>query len=135
MAARQRAGKALKVRRPRRHHAARRLSGNTTARQPRLRGLWWLNRDLRTPPPPLRGQHRLQGPPRAARPAFLRAFPRRRAARNRRIRRPPLVHRRPVPPRTEVAAARAAPAVRVLRAGGGGAIEAGVTTPVSSPFS
>ncbi len=30
-------------------------------------------RDFRAPPPSLRGQHRLQGPPRTARPALLRA--------------------------------------------------------------
>ena len=114
------------VRRPRRHHAARRLSGGAEARQPGVGSLWRRDRDLRAPPPPLRGQHRLQGPARAARHALLRAVARRRAAGDRRIRGPSLVHRRAVPPRTEVAAVRAASAVRVVHSGGGGAEPAGV---------
>ena len=73
-------------RRPRRHHAARRLSGGARARQPRRRNL---RRDgnFRAPPPSLRGQHRLQGPARAARHAVLRHVARRRAARDHRIHR------------------------------------------------
>ncbi len=86
-----------------------------------------LNRNLRAPPPPLRGQHRLQGQAGTARHALLRHVARRRAARDHRIRRPPVVHRRAVSPRAEIAAVRAAPAVRLVRRGGGGAEPAGVT--------
>ena len=43
-----------------------------------------------------------------------------------RIRGPSLVHRRAVPPRAEIAAVRAAPAVLVVHRGGGGAEPAGV---------
>ena len=46
------------LRRSRRHHAARRLSGGARARQPGGRDLRH-DRNLRAPPPPLRGQHRL----------------------------------------------------------------------------
>ena len=60
---------------------------------------------------------------------FCRHVARRRAAGDHRIRRPSLVHRRAVPPRAEVAAVRAAPAVLVLHRGGGGAEPAGVVTP------
>ena len=74
-------------RRSRRHHAARRLSGDAHARQPRRRHLWQ-NGNLRTPPPPLRGQYRLQRPARAARHAFLRHVARRHPARDHRIRGP-----------------------------------------------
>ena len=42
------------------------------ARQPGVRHLWRRHRDFGTPPPPLRGQHRLQGSPRAARPEIFR---------------------------------------------------------------
>ena len=62
------------------------IAATLDARQPGRRDLW-LDRDLRAPPPPLRGQHRLQGPARAARPALLRHVAGRRAARDRRIRR------------------------------------------------
>ena len=77
--------KRIEGRRSRRHHAARRLSGGAEARQPGVGGLWRRHRDFRAPPPPLRGQHRLQGPARAARPAVFRAVARRRAAGDRRI--------------------------------------------------
>ena len=126
MAARQRTGEALEGRRSRRHHAAWRLSRGAQARQPGVGSLWRRHRDFRTPPPSLRGQHRLQGPARAARPALLRAVARRRAAGDRRIRGPSLVHRRAIPPRTEIAAVRAASAVRVVHSGGDGAEPAGV---------
>ncbi len=113
-------------RRPRRHHAAWRLSGGAEARQPRLRRLRQRTGDLRAPPPSLRGQHRLQGPARAARPAVLGPFARRHPARDRRIRGPSLVHRRPVPSRTEVAPVRAASAVRFVHRSRDGAEPAGV---------
>ena len=86
MAQGQRAGEARGQRRPRRHHAARRLCGRAAARQPHRRHLR-RDRNLRAPPPPLRGQHRLQGPPRAARHAVRRHVARRRAAGDHRIRR------------------------------------------------
>ena len=113
-------------RRSRRHDAARGLSRGAQSRQPRLAGLWRRDRDFRAPPPSLRGQHRLQGSPRAARAEILGPVARRRAAGDRRVRGSSLVHRRPVPPRTEVAAVRAASAVRVVHPGGDGAEPAGV---------
>ncbi len=84
------------------------------------------DRDLRAPPPSLRGEHRLQGPARAARHALLRHVARRHPARDHRICRPPLVHRRAVSPRAEVAAVCAASAVRLVRRGRDGAEPAGV---------
>ena len=121
MAARQRTGEALEGRRSRRHHAARRLSGGAQARQPGLGRLWRRDRDFRASPPSLRGQHRLQGPARAAWPALLGPLARWRVAGNRRIRGSSLVHRRAIPSRTEVAAVRAASAVRIVHSGRGGA--------------
>src|SRR6202030_4592585 len=85
-----------------------------------------LGRNLRAPPPPLRGQHSVQGPPGATRHALFRHVARRSIAGNHRIRRPPLVHRRAIPPRAEIAAVRATSAVLVLHRGGGGAEPAGV---------
>ena len=90
--------------------------------------------DFRAPPPPLRGQHPL---PRAAGGggrALLRHVARRPAARDHRAARAPLVHRRAVPPRAEIAPVRAAPAVCELHRGGGGAEEAGVTARVAASF-
>ena len=55
-----------------------------------------------------------------------RAVARRRAAGDRRIRGPSLVHRRAIPPRTEVAAVRAASAVCLVHPGRGGAEPVGV---------
>src|ERR1700759_1263437 len=52
---------------------------------------------------------------------------RRRVARDRRIRGPSLVHRGAIPPGTEIAPVRTAPAVRFVHSGRGGAVEAGVT--------
>jgi hypothetical protein len=49
------------------------------------RSLWRRDRDFGAPSPPLRGQHRLQGAARAARPALLGHVARRRAAGDRRI--------------------------------------------------
>src|SRR4029079_7219038 len=89
--------------------------------------LWRCDRDFGTPPSSLRGQYRLQGPARAARLALLGAVARRRAAGNRRIRRPSLVHRRAIPPRTEIATVRSASVVCVVHSGRGGAEPVGVT--------
>ena len=97
-------------------------------RQPHRRHLR-RDRNLRAPPSPLRGQHRLQGPPRAARHAVRRHVARRRAAGDHRIRGPSLVHRRAVSPRAEIAAVRAASAVLVVHRRGGGAEPAGVSYP------
>ena len=125
------AGEAPGQRRSRRHDAARRLSGGAQSRK-QGGGDLRLNRNLRAAPPSLRGEHRLQGPARAARHALLRHVAGRRAARDHRIRRPPVVHRRAVSSRAEVAAVRAAPAVRLVRRGGGGAEPAGVTLRAAS---
>ena len=95
------------------------------ARQPRRRHLSG-DRDFGAPPPPLRGQHRLQGSPGAARHAFFRHVARWPIAGNHRIRRPSLVYRRAIPSRTEIAAVRAAPAVFIFYRRGGGAEPAGV---------
>ena len=92
----------------------------------RIADIYGVDRNLRAPPPSLRGQHRLQGPPRAARHALCRHVARRRAAGDHRIRGPSLVHRRAVSPRAEVAAVRAAPAVLVVHRRGGGAEPAGL---------
>src|SRR3954451_11545379 len=118
MAARERAGKTARRRRPRRYHAAWRLCREASARQPRGRHLWF-NRDIGAPPASLRGQYRLQRAAGAARDALLRDVARRRAAGDYRISGPPLVYRRAVPPRAEIAALRAAPAIRLLHRGGG----------------
>ena len=92
----------------------------------RVAEIYGSDRNFRAPPPPLRGQHRLQRPARAARHALLRHVARRHSARDRRIRGPSLVHRRAIPSRTEIAAVRAASAVRVVHRRGGGAEPAGV---------
>ncbi len=67
----QRIAKARHGHRSRRHHAARRLSRDVAARLPRRRDLQ-RDRDFRAPPPPLRGQYRLQGSSGPARHALLR---------------------------------------------------------------
>ena len=65
--ARQHAGAAQRRRRPRRHHAPRRLPGAAGARSRGARDLRRRGRDQRAPPPPLRGQRQLQGPAGGAR--------------------------------------------------------------------
>src|SRR5262249_42264071 len=107
-------------RRSRRHHAPRRLSGGPSARQPSIADLPRRDRDFRAPPPPLRVQYQVQGPARAAWHAFFRYVARRTIAGDDRVRRPSLVRRRAVPPRAEIAAFRATPAVRLFRRRGGG---------------
>ena len=83
-------------------------------------------RNFRAPPPPLRGEYRLQGPARAARHAFFRHVARRAIAGDDRIRGSSLVHRRAVPSRAQVAAVRAAPAFFLLHRRGGRPEPAGV---------
>ena len=99
----------------------------------RVADIYHGDRNFRAPPPPLRGQHRLQGPPGAARHALLRHVAGRPAAGDHRVRRPSLVHRRAIPPRAEIAAVRAASAVLVLHRGGGGAEPAGVISACRFP--
>ncbi len=112
--------------RSRRHHAPRRVPRRAQEGQPRFRRVRRRAGDFRAPSPPLRGQHRLQGPARTARPALLGHVAGRRAAGDRRIRGPSLVHRGAVSSRTEIAPVRTASAVRVVRAGGDGAEPAGL---------
>src|SRR5262249_34065611 len=115
----QRAPDSRRPRRSRRHHAPRRVSGDPPARQPGIADLPRRDRDFRAPPPPLRGEYQLQRPARAAWHALFRYVTRWTIAGNDRVRRPSLVRRRAVPPRTEIAALRAAPAVRFFRGRGG----------------
>ena len=84
-------------------------------------------RDQRAPSSPLRGQHQLRQSPERGGPALLRHVARRPPARDRGAARPSLVRRRAVPPRAEVEAVRAAPAVRVVHQGGARPVAAGVT--------
>src|SRR5262245_61989635 len=123
---RERAADARHRGRPRWHHAARRLSRDPLARQPGVGNLR-RDRNLRAPPPPLRGQHRLQGSARAAWHALLRHVARRPLAGDDRVPGSPLVHRRAIPPRAEIAAVRAAPAVLLLHRRGRGPEPAGLT--------
>ncbi len=127
MAQGQPAREAHRWRRPRRHHAAWRLSGDPQAGQPDQPHLWRRYRDFRAPPPPLRDQHHLSRPVGGARDALRRPVARRGAARDSGAGRPSLVRRRPVSPGAEVAAADAAPALRLVHRSGGGAEPAGLT--------
>ena len=95
-------------------------------RQPHFKHLRRRDGNFRAPPPPLRSEHPLQGSFGAARHAFRRHVARWPVARNCRVRKPSVVRRRAVPPRTEVAAVRAAPAVCLVHPGGNGAEPAGV---------
>ena len=70
----------------------------------RIAGHLRRHRDLRAPPPPLRGQHALPRGAGGARPLLRRHVARRAAARDDRVRGPSLVYRRSVPPRAEVPA-------------------------------
>ena len=83
-------------------------------------------RNLGTPSPSLRSEYQLQRAVREQGHAVLRHVARRFAAGDHRISRASVVHRRAIPPRTEIAAVRAAPLVRVVRWRGGGAQPAGV---------
>ena len=126
MAARQRTRAPPGGRRSRRLDAARRLCGGAEARLAHRRNLRD-DRDLRAPPPSLRGQHRLSRAARGQGRRLRRHVARRRSARDDRDPRPSVVHRRAVPPRAEVAAVRAAPAVRQLHRRRQGAEPAGVS--------
>ncbi len=98
------------------HHAARAVSvrpGARLAGPPRLRH----RRHLRAAPPPLRVQPRVRAGARGTRAAHLGAVARREVRRDRRAARPPVVHRRAVPPRVQVEAAAPAPAVRRVHRG------------------
>ncbi len=128
MAARQPARETRRGRRPRRHHAARRLSGDAGARQPDQPHLWRRHGDFRAPPPPLRDQHHLSRPPGGAGTAFRRPVAGRPAAGDGGTGRPSLVRRGAVPSRAEVAAVEAAPAVRLVHRGRGGSQPAGVSS-------
>src|SRR5690606_4408040 len=114
-------------RRQGRHDAARRLYRTPEGRLQGRRGLW-RDRDRGAPPPPLRGGHQVPREAGDLRPDLLRDVARRKAPRDRRMEGPPLVHRRPVPPRTEVETLRAASAFRGFRPGGEGGGAAGLTT-------
>ena len=83
--------------------------------------------DLRAPPPSLRGQYRLQGAARGLRPGLCRHVSRRRAARDDRISRPSLVHRRAIPSGTEEPPVRAASAVCELHQRRRGTVQNGMT--------
>ena len=89
--------------------------------------------DLRAPPPPLRGRHRLPRQARGLRPALLRPLAGRPPAGDRRDPRPPLVHRRAVPPRAEVQALRPPPALRRLRPRRARAVAAGLSRDATWP--
>ncbi len=111
--ARQRARAAPGERQSRRLDAARRLRGGARQGQQGRRDL----RDdahLRAAPPPLRGQHALPQQAGSRGLAFLRPLARRTSARDRRSAGPSVVHRRAVPPGAEIAALRAAPALRLI---------------------
>ncbi len=97
----------------------------------RVAGIYGARQNLGAPPPPLRGQHALQGAAREGRGALLGHVARRAPARDHRACRPSLVHRRAVPPRAEIAPLRPAPAVQVVHRRGGGAEPAGVTAQTS----
>ena len=84
MAEGQHAGEAPRVRRSRRHDAARRLRGASGEGFQDRRDLR-RHHHLRAPPPPLRGQHRLQGAAGGLRPGLRRHVARRRAAGDGRI--------------------------------------------------
>ena len=107
---RRRAAATARGRRPRRHHAARRLRGGAGAG---LAGGGGLRRHpgAGAASAPLRGQHPLPRADGGERAGVLRAVAGRHPARDRRVSRPSLVHRRAVPPRAAEQAVRAAPAV------------------------
>ena len=118
--------KRARQRRSRRHHAARRLRRRRSQRGSRIADIYGSTEiserhrhryEVNTAYKDRLEQHGMR---------FCRHVARRRAARDHRIRRPSLVHRRAVSSRAEVAAVRAAPAVRVVRRRGGGAEPAGL---------
>ena len=115
MDAGQRAGEARARRRPRRHHAARRLSGARCARAAKVAEIYGDDADLRAPPPPLRGQHRLPRAAGAGRPALLPACrPTASCPRSIEIPTIPGSSACSIHPELKAAPVRAAPAVRQL---------------------
>ena len=86
----------------------------------RVADIYGTSENRRAAPPPLRSEHQLPGPARAARHALLRHVARWAPPGDDRIRGPSLVRRRAVPPGAEVPAVRAASAVRFVHRGGGG---------------
>ena len=123
--ARQRLGAASARRRPRRYDAARGLSGAFEARDEDRRHLR-RHRDLGAASSPLRGQHGLSREARRSRHGVFRLVARRAPAGDDRTRRPSVVHRRPVPSRTEVASLRAASTLREFRGGGARTVPPGL---------
>ena len=96
------------------------------ARLAHRRNLWG-HGDFRAPPPPLRGQHRLSRAPGGEGPGVRRNVAGRPFARDDRIRRSPLVHRRAVPSGAQIEALRAPSAVCQLHRRRQGAKPAGVS--------
>ena len=96
------------------------------AAESKIAAIYGGDRDFRAPSPSLRGQHRLSRAACRKGPDLFRPLAGRAAARNHRTGGPSLVHRRAIPPRTEIAALRAASALRQLHRGGAAAVAAGV---------
>ncbi len=92
----------------------------------RIADIYGDDRDFRAPPSPIRGQHRLSRAPRREGPCVRRHVARRPLARDDRICRSSLVHRRAISSGAQVEAVRAASAVRELHRRGQGAEPAGV---------
>ena len=90
----------------RRHDAARRPGRRAGRGNAHARGLRRRARDLRAPPPPLRGQQRVPAAADRRRARRQRHVPGRPARRDRRAARSPVVRRVAVPPRVQVAARR-----------------------------
>ncbi len=122
----------LARRRSRRHDAARCLSGAAEARNEDRRDLR-RHRDLGAASSPLRGQYGLSREARGSRHGVFGTVARRAPARDDRTRRPSLVHRCPVPSRTEVAPLRAASALRELRGGGARTVPPGLRSACRAP--
>ena len=126
MAEGKRAGETACARRSRRHDASRRLSGDPQQRQPH-RGDIRRHRDQGAPPPPLRGEHRLQGATGGAGMSFSGMSPDNLLPETIELPGPPLVHRRAVSSGAEITPVRTASALRELHRRCGGAEQAGVS--------
>ena len=96
------------------------------AKGSRVAKIYGETRNLRAPPPPLRGQHALPRTAGGGRYQVLRHVAGWAIAGDHRAAQASLVHRRAVPPRTEIASFRAPPAVCVIHPGGGGAEQVGL---------
>jgi CTP synthase (UTP-ammonia lyase) len=99
--------------RSRRHDASRRLSRGPFARKSRGRSLWH-DANLRTSPPSLRGEHAVRKITRGARSGRVRLVPGWQIAGDHGNPRSPLVHRRAVPSRTQIAPVRPTPFVCIV---------------------